>query len=249
MSEIVAVSVDDLEVHNYRRHTSGHINGLATSISAQGLREPITVYPDGAPGKYIVWSGEGRLQAVKRLGWKEIPAIVVSKPADEAARIVGQIAANFREAADPITIAKALKALVAFGKTEKWIAGQLGQAEVWVLNHLALLGLPEPIRRKVAAGDLSVSAALKLKDKPEAAAKVAATEGRVTVKAVKAVIEEVEGEAEAKRMVDDYDALLARLEAAKQAVVEAKSVQADPINRARIAVALAGIRQELCEEG
>jgi ParB family chromosome partitioning protein len=248
MAEIVSIPVADLEVHNYRRHTNGCIDGLARSIRAQGLRNPITVYEDGAPGKYIVWSGEGRLRAVKRLGWKEIPAIVKPKPEDEAVRIVGQMTDNDREAADPITEAQAIKAMLEFGKTEQWVADQLGQSKAWVLSRLKLLGLSEPLRRKVAAGDLSVSAALKLKGKSEAAAKVAATEGRVTVKAVKEVIEEVEGEAEAKRMVDDYDALLDRLHEAHQAIKEAKAVT-DLTAKARMRFVLAQIRQELCEEG
>jgi ParB family chromosome partitioning protein len=247
LEQIVMVSVADLEVNNYRKHTSGYIDVLARSIRAQGLRNPITVYEDGAPGKYVIWSGEGRLRAVKRLGWEEIPAIVKPRPEDEAVRIVGQMTDNDREPADPITEAEAIKAMLGFGKTEEWVAAQLGYNVGRVLNLLKLLGLPEPLQRKVRRGEIGVVAALKLKGKPEAAAKVAATEGRVTARAVKKVIAETEGEAEPERMVDDYDALLERLEAAKQAVVEAKSVNADSINKARIAVALDGIRQELCE--
>jgi ParB/RepB/Spo0J family partition protein len=248
LNQVVMVDVAALEVDNYRKHTSAHIDRLANSIRAQGLRNPITVYEDGAPGKYVVWSGEGRLRACKRLGWEEMPAIVMPKPADEAERIVGQMTDNDREPADPITEAQAIKAMLEFGKTEQWVADQLGQGKAWVVNRLKLLSLSPGLQLKVQRGELSASAALKLKGKPKAAAQVAATEGRVTVKAVKEVIAEEEGEAGPGRMVDDYDALLARLEEAKQAVVEARSVQADPINKARITTALDGIRQELCEE-
>lgn len=250
MSEIVNLPISSLTINNYRRHTDACIGRLALSIRRNGQRTPITVYENGAPDQYIVWSGEGRLQAVKRLGWKKIAAVIVPKPLGEAERIVGQMTDNDREPADPITEAQAIKDMLGFGKDEQWVAGQLGRPPLWVRNRLALLGLPDALQRKVAAGDLSPDAALKLKGKPEVAARVAATEGRVTVKAVKEAIASAEAKSEPARLAEDYDALLVRLNDALQAVCDAKGVQAqaDVINQARIAVALDGIRKESCEE-
>ncbi len=49
---------------------------IASGIVQHGLVEPIGVVVDGP--EYHVVHGEKRFAAVKRLGWKEVPAQVVS---------------------------------------------------------------------------------------------------------------------------------------------------------------------------
>ncbi len=56
------------------------IDDLAESIKRFGLLHPITVFPE--EGKYILVAGQRRLLAVRQLGWKEIPARVLSTRPD-----------------------------------------------------------------------------------------------------------------------------------------------------------------------
>jgi len=48
---------------------------LVKSISENGLKQPLQVYPAGN-GTYEIDDGNHRLKALKQLGWKEIPCMV-----------------------------------------------------------------------------------------------------------------------------------------------------------------------------
>lgn len=52
---------------------------LVGSIRERGLLQPIVVSPSpGAPGRYQVMAGHKRFLAVRKLGWKSVPAVVQS---------------------------------------------------------------------------------------------------------------------------------------------------------------------------
>lgn len=52
---------------NHKVHKPEQVAALAKSIADQGLNDPITVDKDG-----VIISGHGRLEAVKKLGWKKV---------------------------------------------------------------------------------------------------------------------------------------------------------------------------------
>ncbi len=56
------------------------VDQLAKSIETQGLLQPIIVSKRTQGGLYDIVSGHLRFEACKRLGWKEIPAIVKRRP-------------------------------------------------------------------------------------------------------------------------------------------------------------------------
>src|SRR5262249_45684356 len=61
---------------------------LAANIREHGLQQPIHVRP-GPAGRFTEMIGARRLEAVKLLGWEEIPAFVHSGPLDaEKLRLV-----------------------------------------------------------------------------------------------------------------------------------------------------------------
>jgi ParB family chromosome partitioning protein len=66
------VHVSEVRVGPRHRKDLGDLTGLANSIQAVGLLHPIVITPDR---QLIV--GQRRLEAVKQLGWTEIPARVV----------------------------------------------------------------------------------------------------------------------------------------------------------------------------
>ena len=52
------------------------VEQLSRSIAAEGLLQPIVVAPRGASGEYDVLAGQLRLEACRRLGWTEVPALI-----------------------------------------------------------------------------------------------------------------------------------------------------------------------------
>lgn len=56
------------------------IDELAESIKRFGLLHPVTAFAE--EGKYVLVAGQRRLLAVKKLGWDEIPARILSTPPD-----------------------------------------------------------------------------------------------------------------------------------------------------------------------
>ena len=67
------IPVDSIKVKNRVRSDAGDIQGLMDSIKRYGLLNPITVNE-----KNELIAGERRLRAAIHLGWRTIPAIVIS---------------------------------------------------------------------------------------------------------------------------------------------------------------------------
>jgi ParB/RepB/Spo0J family partition protein len=77
----LAKIVEDPTFRNFRlRIDPVKLADLQTSIELEGLRVPVTVIQAAVPGYYHVRAGFRRTAAVRNLGWREIPAIVL--PAD-----------------------------------------------------------------------------------------------------------------------------------------------------------------------
>ena len=53
----------------------GDVDGLASSIAALGLLQPIVISPDGR-----LLAGARRLRACRQLGWTTIPVSIVEDP-------------------------------------------------------------------------------------------------------------------------------------------------------------------------
>ncbi|MCF7927717.1 MAG: ParB/RepB/Spo0J family partition protein [Spirochaetales bacterium] len=67
------VQIDEIIMKRRVRHDMGNINGLVESIRRYGLMNPIVLNTN----KELI-AGHRRLQAVKQLGWKSIPALIVN---------------------------------------------------------------------------------------------------------------------------------------------------------------------------
>ncbi|TXH09119.1 MAG: hypothetical protein E6R03_17250, partial [Hyphomicrobiaceae bacterium] len=61
--------------------TETTVDQLAESIALDGLLNPITVR-ETEPGTYRLLAGRHRLEACRRLGWSDIPAIIKSSVGD-----------------------------------------------------------------------------------------------------------------------------------------------------------------------
>jgi N6-adenosine-specific RNA methylase IME4 len=69
-------AVSELRIGQRHRRDPGDLRALADSIAAVGLLHPVVIRPDNR-----LVAGERRLQAVRLLGWTEVPVTVVD-PAD-----------------------------------------------------------------------------------------------------------------------------------------------------------------------
>ncbi len=118
---------------NARLHPENNIEAIMESLACYGQLHPITVRREGM----VVMAGNGRLEAAKRLGWREIAATVHSMTDAEAAGF---------GVADNRTAETALWDFAALQRLEA-LAADAGLAMPgWTLDELAALrALTEPV--------------------------------------------------------------------------------------------------------
>jgi ParB family transcriptional regulator, chromosome partitioning protein len=136
-----------------RTFDEGALDGLAESIRAAGLVQPIVVR-DAGDGFEIV-AGERRWRAARQAGLATIPAIV--RQADEREALILALAENVaREDLNAVELARAYAVLadeLDLSQTE--IARRVGRSRPAIANTLRLLELPDGVLGLIAAGDLS----------------------------------------------------------------------------------------------
>lgn len=142
---------------------SAHVESLAYSIAAEGVKVPLTVaYKDS---KVVLRDGECRLRAVwhaiNTLGVEiaTVPVIVENKFASEADSLIGQFIRNAGKPFSPIESGKHFSRLLNFMAIEE-IARRVGQSQARVRQLLELHAAPEAIKLMVAAGTVSSTQAL-----------------------------------------------------------------------------------------
>lgn len=136
------------------------IEELGRSMQAVGLRQPIRVLQEGET--YRLQEGHRRLLAARWLNWTTILALV--SDADEPAGLIPALIENVqREDLAPTDEAEAVNQLHHDGKlTIRDLARRLGKAETWVRSRLAIAALPEELRARLAAGEVTIGVALAL---------------------------------------------------------------------------------------
>jgi len=166
---------------------------MAASVEAQGLIQPVVVNERG-DGKYEMISGERRLRAVKKLGWKEIPAII--HQVDQSRILEMTLVENLqREDLNPIEEARGYKKLAdEFSLTQAQIAERVGKDRATVANTMRLLRLPLVIQQAVSSAALTAGHARQLlavdneAEQIELARKV--IEGDISVRKLEVIIRE-----------------------------------------------------------
>lgn len=129
------------------------IRGLAESIKAVGLIQPIVVRRH--EGRYLVVAGERRLRATKLLELPTIKAIIIE--ADEVENLSMALIENIQRASlDPIEEAKAYRMLInRFKLRQQDVADRVGKDRATVANSLRLLNLPDEIQEGLSSGAIS----------------------------------------------------------------------------------------------
>ena len=136
------------------RFDEAKLQELAESISASGLIQPIVVRRKGE--RFEIVAGERRWRAAQIAGLLKLP-IHVAEVSDDDLLKTALIENIQREDLNPIEEAIAYRKLGEdSGLTQEQIAAAVGKDRATVANHLRLLRLPDQVRARVAAGELSM---------------------------------------------------------------------------------------------
>jgi len=130
------------------------VSGLADSIRAQGLIQPVVLRPR-LEGGYELIAGERRWRAAREAGLAAVPA-VVREADDRETLLLGLVENVAREDLSPVEEARGYAMLLdEFGLTLGDVAERVGKAKPTVSNRIRLLELPEDVLAMVARGELS----------------------------------------------------------------------------------------------
>jgi ParB family chromosome partitioning protein len=137
-----------------RRFDGEATRGLADSIRAQGLVQPIVVRPREAGGWELI-AGERRWRAAREAGIATVPA-VVRHADDRDSLLLGLVENVVREQLSPVEEARAYAMLVdEFSLSLGELAERVGRSKPAVSNRLRLLELPEDVLALVDRGELT----------------------------------------------------------------------------------------------
>jgi ParB family transcriptional regulator, chromosome partitioning protein len=128
--------------------------GLAESVRAQGVVQPVLVRPR-AEGGYELIAGERRWRAAQQAGLEKVPAIV--RDSERAERLQVALIENVvREDLNPIDEARACAALVEdLGLSKEELARRIGRSRPAVSNLIRLLELPDEALALLESGELT----------------------------------------------------------------------------------------------
>ena len=130
------------------------VAGLARSIAASGIIQPIVAR--STPHGPEIITGERRWRAARAAGLNTVPVII--RQANDEQMLEWALIENIhREDLNAVERAQAYKRyLDAFTLTTDDLAQRLGEDRSTVTNYVRLLELPEPVRRLLADGRISM---------------------------------------------------------------------------------------------
>jgi ParB family chromosome partitioning protein len=160
IEEIQVGKITDKE-HNQRFEANEEdLSGLVSSISSDGLIEPIGVkeFEDG----FAVVFGHKRLEACKRAGLEKVPCVLLEGNESQMRKLTF-VENFFRSDLSPVELAVAIADEV---KEERMTIQQLAfgfkKSVDWVRRQLAICGWPEEVLEGIHVGKISVAAASNL---------------------------------------------------------------------------------------
>ncbi len=163
-----------------RRFADDEIDGLADSIRAKGVMQPLLVRAAaGSQKTYEIIAGERRWRAAQRAGLHDLP-VLVRDLSDRDTLEVALLENIQREDLSPLEEAEGYQRLIdEFGHTQQELADTIGKSRSHIANLLRLLMLPATVRALLEDGALSAGHARTLigADNPDALAKTIVDKG------------------------------------------------------------------------
>ncbi len=130
------------------------LSGLAASIEANGVVQPLLVRPL-PDGSYELIAGERRWRAAQEAGLAKVPAVIRDQELAERLQ-VALIENMVREDLNPVDEARACAALVdELGLSREELARRVGRSRPAVSNLIRLLDLPDEALEMLESGELS----------------------------------------------------------------------------------------------
>jgi ParB family chromosome partitioning protein len=131
------------------------IDELARSVREHGIVQPLVVTRAG--DRYKLIAGERRFRAAQKAGLTSVPAVIKEIAQEGDALQIALIENIQREDLNPMEEALAYHQLHEdFGLTQEEIAQRVGKERSTVANFLRLIKLPEPVKKLLASGQLSM---------------------------------------------------------------------------------------------
>ncbi len=131
------------------------IEELARSVREHGIVQPLVVTRAG--DKYKLIAGERRFRAAQKAGLTTVPALIKEMMQEGDALQIALIENIQREDLNPIEEALAYHQLHDdFQLTQEEISKRVGKERSTVANFLRLLKLPDPVKKLLASGQLSM---------------------------------------------------------------------------------------------
>lgn len=166
-----------------------HIEELASSIAAVGVRKPLDVFLED--GTFYISDGECRLRATmlaieRGAEIKTVPVINEKRSVSEAERLFNQIVGNSGKRFTAIEQAVVFKRLLDFGWDEKEIAAKVPCSTQHVRDLLQLQAAPAAIQQMVKSGEISPTLALTTVKKAKGDGKAATAKLKEAVRTAKA---------------------------------------------------------------
>ena len=150
--------IDRIQPNPYqprRTFNEASIEELARSVREHGIVQPLVVMRDGDRFKLI--AGERRFRAAQKAGLTDVPVVVKDAVTSTDALQLALVENIQREDLNPMEEANAYHQLHdEFGMTQEEIARRVGKERSTVANFLRLLKLPDPVKKLLASGQLSM---------------------------------------------------------------------------------------------
>lgn len=129
---------------------------LSSSIRENGILQPILVRPHpNRAGDYEIIAGERRWRAAQDARLHEVP-VVIRDLTDQQSLEIALVENLQRQDLTPLEEAEGYKRLIdEFQHTQDALAKTLGKSRSHIANMIRLLGLPGPVKKMMAKGDLS----------------------------------------------------------------------------------------------
>ena len=148
LENVPVSSIDVWDEAQARRLDKRGVSALAKSIHADGLQNPPLVQKDG--NRYTLISGQRRLAAVRSLGKKTVPVLVLqnSHASVEDAKASSLVENMHRRGMNPAETAKAVRFIVQ-QKGKKEAARVLSMSMRTIERHIGFNAVPDSIKEIV----------------------------------------------------------------------------------------------------
>ena len=151
---VTAIKSKAHQTNTREKLSDADLEDIQPSVANLGVIVPIHV-EDNGDGSYTLISGNRRLAAAKKVGVKNIPAVVVDMKVANAAA-VSAVENLVRKNLDQVEEAKAYDILIkAFKINQADVAKIVGKSPTHVSRMLAVLGTSKKTQKKIAKGKMS----------------------------------------------------------------------------------------------